>query len=299
MIELRGISVLVITYNHEKFIDECLAGIVMQKGIDLMEIVVADDCSTDGTRALLQAWQAKDPRIKLILNEKNLGVARNFVKGWRACQHKYVAFCEGDDFWIDPDKLRKQLFEFAIDSTVSLVYTNYHKMDENRELLQKSVLIDQPIKFKLEDLIMSHGPRTNTVMLKRSVIPENLPASFFSVLNPDDFIFAYALTQGYGKFCDFAGSVYRLHGGGIWSSLEKTEQKMIRYTTRLALLRSLKPDQWRSHMDEIMRLFHAEMSRAFVTDRALYAKYSGKLSAYHKNLIRLRAGLGRLRKYRR
>ncbi len=299
MIDVKGISVLVITYNHEKFIDDCLAGIVMQKGIDLMEIIVADDCSTDGTTEILRAWQAKDPRIQLIINEKNLGVAENFVKGWRACQHKYVAFCEGDDFWIDPDKLRKQLFELAQDSTLSLVYTNYHKINEKGELVQKSVLKDQPPRFTLEDLIMSHGPSTNTAMLKRAVIPENLPASFFSVLNPDDFIFGYALMFGNGKYCDFAGSCYRLHSGGIWSSLEKPEQKMIRFTTRLAMLRALRPPDWRAYTDLMLRLFHTEMTRAYESDRVLYAKYAGKLSAFAKYRIRFRSGLWRLRRFRR
>src|SRR5687768_5738265 len=99
------VSVLVVTYNHVKYIRQALDSVVMQKTDFDFEIVVADDYSQDSTLELLREYQARNPRITLLPTEKKLGITRNYRRGFDACRGEYVAILEGDDFWISASKL--------------------------------------------------------------------------------------------------------------------------------------------------------------------------------------------------
>ncbi|WP_372995833.1 glycosyltransferase [Lutispora sp.] len=104
------VSISVLAYNHEKYIRKALDSILMQKVNFLYEIVIGEDCSQDGTRDILMEYKAKYPdKIKLILNEKNLGMMENAKNVRSNCMGKYRAGCEGDDYWTDPYKLQKQI----------------------------------------------------------------------------------------------------------------------------------------------------------------------------------------------
>src|SRR4030042_404695 len=107
---MTKVSACIIVYNHEKYIRDCLDGALAQKVNFDYEIVVSEDCSTDNTREILLEYQKKHPdKIKLFFNEKNLGLSGNWLKSWTRCDGDYMAICEGDDYWIDPDKLQKQV----------------------------------------------------------------------------------------------------------------------------------------------------------------------------------------------
>jgi glycosyltransferase involved in cell wall biosynthesis len=102
--------VRVATYNHEKYIARCLESILMQKTNFFFEIIVGEDCSTDNTRAIVMDYYNKYPdKIRVILAETNSGGWGNMFSIQQACRGKYHAYCEGDDYWIDPLKLQKQV----------------------------------------------------------------------------------------------------------------------------------------------------------------------------------------------
>ena len=104
------VSVAVITYNHEKFIGQAIESVLMQETAFVVELVIGEDCSTDGTRRIVQAYAEKYPNvIRALLPEKNLGMARNYDAVWQACRGKYIAWLEGDDYWRTPQKLQKQV----------------------------------------------------------------------------------------------------------------------------------------------------------------------------------------------
>jgi glycosyltransferase involved in cell wall biosynthesis len=99
-----------ITYNHEKYIAQALESILMQKVNFNFEIVVGEDFSTDNTRKILLDYSSKYPRIfKLILQKSNIGGQKNAIDTLAACTGKYIATCEGDDYWTDEHKLQKQV----------------------------------------------------------------------------------------------------------------------------------------------------------------------------------------------
>ena len=104
------VSVLTITYNHEKYIAQAIESVLIQEVNFDYELVIGEDCSTDKTREIVIDYQRKYPhKIRLLLNEKNLGMHRNFAQTYHACRGQYIAVLEGDDFWTSPHKLQKQV----------------------------------------------------------------------------------------------------------------------------------------------------------------------------------------------
>ena len=99
-----------ITYNHERFIAQAIEGVVMQKTQFSYELVIGEDCSTDNTRVIAESYVRKYPDIiRLLPAEKNLGIWANGLRTLKECKGKYLAFCEGDDYWTSPEKLAKQV----------------------------------------------------------------------------------------------------------------------------------------------------------------------------------------------
>src|SRR5438132_1821213 len=100
------LSVMMITYNHERFIAQALDSILAQRVNFDYEIVIGEDCSTDGTRDILMDFHRRYPdRIVLLLRDHNLGVMRNFEATLGACRGRYLALLEVDDYWTSENKL--------------------------------------------------------------------------------------------------------------------------------------------------------------------------------------------------
>ena len=105
------LAVCLITYNHKTFIQEALEGVLMQKVDFPFKIIIADDYSTDGTRDILLQYKERYPDlITLILQQKNVGAAQNWIDLITAPKSKYIACFEGDDYWTDENKLQKHFF---------------------------------------------------------------------------------------------------------------------------------------------------------------------------------------------
>jgi glycosyltransferase involved in cell wall biosynthesis len=125
--------VLVVTYNHERFVERAVRSVLSQKADFECEVIVCEDLSTDGTRAILNRLDADfRGRLRLLFWERNLGPARNFCCPYAECRGEYVAYLDGDDYWIDPAKLRKQVALLDADPGCALCYhpTRYVSVDE-------------------------------------------------------------------------------------------------------------------------------------------------------------------------
>src|SRR5690349_16516557 len=104
------VSVCMVTYNHEKFIEKAIEGVLMQETDFDVELVIGEDFSTDQTRSIIEKYQQKYPgKIIIAPSEHNLGMMKNFVNTLNTCTGEYIALCEGDDFWTDPTKLQRQV----------------------------------------------------------------------------------------------------------------------------------------------------------------------------------------------
>ena len=127
MIETPLASIVVITYNQEKSLPVTLDSLLAQKTSFPIEIVIGDDCSEDGTRAVIAKYAERFPDIvRPIYNERNLGILGNYVSSLSQCRGKYRSACAGDDYWNDPEKLQLQVDIMEKNPEIGLVYTDVH-----------------------------------------------------------------------------------------------------------------------------------------------------------------------------
>ncbi|HKP54369.1 MAG TPA: glycosyltransferase [Chloroflexia bacterium] len=212
------VSVLIITYNHERFIAQAVESALMQQTDFDYEIVIGEDCSTDGTREIVRELHRRHPdKIRLLLPEKNLGVARNFAQTLDACHGEYVALLEGDDYWTSPDKLQKQV-EF-LDShpqcaTCSHRVTIVHDDEQNRPDTVYPSFVKEI--STLEDLFKQEIVPTPSIMFRNKLFTEFPQWVFASYMV--DFPLHVLNTQhgAIGHLMDIM-AVYRVHSGGVYS----------------------------------------------------------------------------------
>lgn len=171
------VSVKMITYNHAPYIAKAIEGVLQQKTNFPFELVIGEDCSTDGTREIVFEYQKKYPEvIRVITSEKNVGMKKNGYRITKACRGKYIAFCEGDDYWHNLDKLQKQVDYLESHPECGLIYSSYDVIHvESGEQIKdfvkykNYVLPDTP---SMADIVegkggLSLGLLTCTVMLRR------------------------------------------------------------------------------------------------------------------------------------
>ena len=120
----KMVSVVMPTYNHEKYIARAIESILSQKTDFEYELVIGDDASSDRTQEIIWHYASQYPdKIKVICRKKNLGALKNSIGIIRKCQGKYLATCEGDDYWIDNEKLQKQVDFMEANPEYSMCYT--------------------------------------------------------------------------------------------------------------------------------------------------------------------------------
>ena len=215
------VSVSMITYNHEKFIAEAIEGVAMQKTNFQFELVIGEDCSTDNTRAICIEYQKKYPDIiKLRLPETNQGMMKNWISNIESGQGKYIALCDGDDYWTDPYKLQKQVdfmeanpdFALCSHSTYTLMCGH---LDENIEM-ERDILTT-------EDLISKDwGLLTASIFFRKDA--HKTPDWYYTVKNGDYALQLIVSLSGKIKFLPEYMGVYRQHLGGMSSTLKPLNQ---------------------------------------------------------------------------
>lgn len=135
------ISVLVITYNQKKYIEKCLDSILSQDIDETIEVLVGDDCSTDGTSQLLLYYARLYPNvIKPILRERNIGATANIFDLIKRAKGRYICFCEGDDYWLNNNKIFLQLnFLDSNDDFASVVHRTDVVDEYNRKIIPNGI----------------------------------------------------------------------------------------------------------------------------------------------------------------
>ena len=118
------VSVCMTTYNHAPYLREAIEGVLAQQtGFDV-ELVLGEDCSTDSTRAICEEYAARFPeRVRLVCGVENIGWRANYLRTFEACRGRYVAYCDGDDWWCDPQKLQRQVAWLEAHPDCGMCYT--------------------------------------------------------------------------------------------------------------------------------------------------------------------------------
>ena len=145
------LSVVMITYGHEKFIEQAIHGVLSQECDFDFELIVANDCSPDNTHIIIQDLIAKHPKaskIKYVRHDNNIGMMPNFLFALKSAKGKYIALCEGDDYWNLSSKVQKQVDFLEANSEFGLCHTNNSRFTQNT---QKSI-DDTTIKVSCIDV---------------------------------------------------------------------------------------------------------------------------------------------------
>jgi glycosyltransferase involved in cell wall biosynthesis len=230
------VSVVMITYLHEAFIAEAIEGVLMQEVDFSIELIIADDCSPDRTFEIVKNYKGKHPKgdwICYTRHDKNLGMMPNFIWALKQAKGKYIAMCEGDDYWTDPLKLQKQV-DFLESNTeyIMLSHDTIAVNEKNVRLPEYELHDYHKNDISEEELVLANRyPHTNTVCF-RNLIAE-FPYELNKVINGDAFLFS--LLGNYGA-CKWMGneigpSAYRVHAGGVWSMKSAQEKEISNFTT--------------------------------------------------------------------
>ncbi len=217
MIENPKVSICMITYGHEKFIREAIEGVLMQKTSFPIELVLANDCSPDKTDKIVQEIIKNDPRssvINYIKQPQNIGMMLNFIDALKKCKGKYIAFCEGDDYWTDPYKLQKQVDLLEDNFSISLSAHNaiIFKRDNTEEVFNKTSVNQL---FSIEDVILKQWFIPTCSIVLRNDLLKTLPRWLSQVKHGDLSILLLAGLTGKIHYNPTPMAVYRKHDGGV------------------------------------------------------------------------------------
>lgn len=217
------VSVVMITYAHENYILQAIEGVLMQEYQGEIELIISNDKSPDGTDVIIKKTIEYHPRgnwIKYTRHEKNLGMMPNFIWAQQQAMGKYIAICEGDDYWTDPLKLQKQV-DF-LEANINFVACQH---DRNLMYNDGSLVIEKSNLYIFTQCFMF-----------RNVLNEEYFAYSKEVFNGDTFLEYYLRLFGNIKYLDFNGAVYRISGTGVYTSLdEKTKKKKALFTYKQIL----------------------------------------------------------------
>lgn len=233
------VSICCTAYNHVDYIRQCLDGFVMQKTSFPIEVLIHDDASTDGTQDIIREYADKYPDIIIpiyqTVNQYSKGVKVSLIYNYSRAKGKYIALCEGDDYWTDPYKLQKQV-DF-LESHPDYVMCS-HRFDqyyeEERRLEKEQDESFQGADYDLKNLIGGKWlTQTLTVMYRRSALDLQHYESYGMSM---DIILFYALLKEGKGYCfpDVMG-VYRYHNGGVWSEVSLNRRRLVEFKARLAI----------------------------------------------------------------
>lgn len=216
------VSISCITYNHENFIRVAIEGFLMQETTFPVEILIHDDASTDRTAEIIQEYQQKYPHLIFPIyqteNQHSKGVKISATYQFPRARGKYIALCEGDDYWLDCLKLQKQVEFLEQNQNYTACFTNAVFADEFKNVFATYVTFLEEGEVNPEDIIRLGGYIYPTCTLVfRKQVSEDLRSNIVKSLSGDTKLIVFAAIQGKVFFLNEKTAVYRRWYGGLYS----------------------------------------------------------------------------------
>jgi glycosyltransferase involved in cell wall biosynthesis len=285
------VTVIVTTYNHERYIEQALNSVLEQDTTFPFEVVVIEDCSTDKTRDLVQAFAARHPgKVRLALAPTNENSNRLFAEMWATCGSEYVALLDGDDYWTSPAKLQTQFDvmearpEYAfcfhdvtvVSEGISYIWegrftegfgdgTRVRSLGWLGPALDRQQSDGRGAKRTIDARNLWTGcfvPGCSP-LLRRTFLPE-LPSGFVDIEFGDWALYLLIGQHGPIVYVDDVFGVYRVHAGGLWSGLarETQHERVVVFFHRMLELFPREESVIRVELDRHQRLAEAQRRRA-------------------------------------
>lgn len=238
------LSVLVITYNNKDYVEQCLNSICLQKHIEPFELIIAEDCSADGTKSIIKDWLetkrlSGNIHVTAIFNDTNQGVTKNFANGVLACKGKYIIPIAGDDYFASPYVFAHLLDYMESHPEVVIYSINAIQYFQNDHRINLLIQDDSFKVLRTKDLLIGNP-------VGGGVIFRNLVREFPSIYlesEAEDRQMWYMLSQ-YGEIHLNPwqiGKVYRRHGASITMRDKRSREEKIK-------LRILDNEKWREYL---------------------------------------------------
>lgn len=268
------VSICCLAYNHEPFLRECFEGFVMQKTTFPIEVLVHDDASTDHSVDIIREYTEKYPDIfkPYYQTENQYSKGKGFVGlniNLERAQGKYIAMCEGDDYWIDPLKLQKQVDFLEENEEYSLCCTSYAVYDQENKIWKQEY--DNTIlgKFTIKDWYNHWLIQNLTIVFRKDHL--NVSKLLTYKKTRDYHIFYSLLKTGAGYKLNDCTSVYRMHNGGIHSKKDIVFQLKIDYEVVKDLYKKNKSDlHLKEQTIKYLNAFH-HYTCIYINEKKLFA----------------------------
>lgn len=222
------VSVVMITYNHEKYIRQAIESVLMQVCDFSIELILCNDRSTDQTDEIVKdiIENHKNGKwIKYYNHDKNIGMMPNFLFALSKAKGKYVALCDGDDYWLTNNKLKKQvMFLESNFDVVGCFHNAYLLVDSNMDGLYYADKNTGMISFN-EAILKGGGLYPTASILYRNII--QLPMFNAKIRAGDTCLLYTLLEEGNLYYCYEVDSIYRKHENGIYSGIKNNKKLII------------------------------------------------------------------------
>ena len=237
MYSLPLISVVMITYGHEKYIQKAIEGVFLQKTNFPIEFIIANDNSPDNTDSIIKQIIKNTPdnvQVRYTKHEVNKGMNPNFTWALKQAKGKYIAVCDGDDYWIDENKLQKQVDFLEQNPNYAICCHNVYFL--NGETISSQSPYDKENTqdtYTLDDLASKNMIPTLSAVFHNLNI--NFPDWYYSSPMGDYPLFLWTAKSGKIKYFKEKMGVYR-QNTGVWSGKQKD------YTKIISVFENLLPD---------------------------------------------------------
>ncbi len=217
------VSICCITYNHEKYIEECLNSFLIQETDFPFEILIDDDFSQDNTAVIIREYQQKLPNIiKPRLRTSNVGAINNFIQNLKRASGEYIALCEGDDYWIDSNKLQTQITEMKKHPEVDMSFHPAYTVLNNEINGLTAQHSEHDRVYSTSEIILGDGDfcPTASLIFKKELL-DKLPDWYFTIAPVGDYYLQiFGSINGGLLYINNVMSAYRTHDNN-WTSTQK------------------------------------------------------------------------------
>lgn len=274
------LSVCLITYNHALYIRQSIDSILMQNVNFPIEVIIADDFSTDGTREIILDYQSKHPvLIEPLLQQHNVGPQRNYINLLKSARGKYIAYLEGDDYWSDSCKLQKQVDFLENNDSFIASFHNVQILDDQ--------ILKEPIYIKGRKKVVTFKDLAKGDYLKScSLVFKNdksylRPLLNFEVPSEDTALGLCLLQDKKAYYMDEIMAIYRLHNGGVFSKISASQKYLWGISTQKKLIAyfSYRPEKF--YLNKIKWNYYLKLANTY----AIHKDYTRFLKIYCTCLI--------------
>ena len=288
-----AVSVVMVTYGHEQFIKQSIEGVLMQDCDFDIELILANDCSPDLTDEVVRGILENHPKsnwIKYTKHPKNIGMISNFM--WAASQAtaKYIALCDGDDYWTDPLKLQKQVDFLEANEDYAICFHDVLEFHQNTSFFKDDYMSMHNKETHFDSLKIARGNfiHTPSVVLRNDF---EIPNWFLEVVLGDWSLYLLQLKGRKIKRFKEKMAVYRVHDQGVWTKKEGYESERDMALTAKIILDNL---QLSSEVISALQEFYNQHYNAYIL-----AKGNGlsQLKRYIKKNIKFIIGYNKWQKY--